>query len=121
MEKAKEKIKEEALMALAILAALGNEENEVPTIERVSEKLYELRQKGIEIGDVALRRIPGGHYSEDLENLIGHFLASGYAAERSPVKFTDSGIKLLREVVADEARVSPNVVRRAAQLLRVNL
>ncbi len=71
--------------------------------------LFELRKAGIDIGDIALRRVPGGgFYSEDIEVLIGHYLAAGYATQRSPVTLTEKGREALTEIINTERKENPS-------------
>ncbi|HXX18666.1 MAG TPA: hypothetical protein VEJ46_04635 [Candidatus Acidoferrum sp.] len=121
MEKAQATMKQEGLMALAILATINSQAQQPATIETVSERLFRLREGGVEIGEIALRRIPGGYYSEDLENLVGRYIASGYAEQRSPIKFNEAGIRLLEDVVSEQASESPDFAARAAKILGLKL
>jgi hypothetical protein len=110
-------------VAIAILGALEGEPRpaHAPEIEDISVLLYKLLEANIDIGDVNLRRVPGGFYSEDVETLVGHYLGSGYAQKMSPVRFTEKGLRLLRKIIADEKSVNPDVVRAAARVLGLNL
>ncbi len=108
-----------ASVAMAVLAALEREKQSArpQEIEDISRFLFDLYQAGIDIGDVALRRVPAGFYSKDVEILIGHYLSSGYAQKMSPVCFTEEGQKLLRETIEEEKASNSEAIRRAAQVL----
>jgi hypothetical protein len=106
-------------MAIAILAALEGKARPAhpPEIEDISGLLFKLHEADIDIGDVSLRRVPGGFYSEDIETLIGHYLGSGYAQKMSPVRFTDEGLQLLRKIIDEEKQVSQDAVNNAERIL----
>jgi hypothetical protein len=110
-------------VAIAILGAFEGEPRaaHAPEIEDISAGLFKLLEANIDIGDVNLRRVPGGFYSEDVETLVGHYLGSGYAQKMSPVRFTEKGLQLLRKIIADEKRVNPGVVQAAARALGLRL
>ena|SRR2546427_6650284 len=113
-----------ASMALAILAALERQDrarhpSEIE-IEDISKFLFKLHEARIDIGDVALRRVPGGFYSEDVENLIGHYLASGRAQQMSPVRFTPEGVDFLRKIVDNEKKTNPQAIEIATRVLALN-
>ena len=118
MEKETTTIRQEALLAAALLAALAERGSKgLPKIEDVSALLFKLRNAGIDIGEVALRRVPGGFYSEDIEALIGHYLAAGYAEQMSPVKLTDKGHRVLEEIIELERKEKPEVLKRIESVL----
>src|SRR5712692_608350 len=96
-------IRHEALLAAVIMAALSKQSSErLPDIEYISSLLFQLKNKGIDLGEIALRRVPGGFYSEDVETFIGHYLAAGYATQLSPLNLTDRGKEVLAETIAEE-------------------
>ncbi len=64
-----------------------------------------------------MRRVPGGFYSEDIETLVGHYLAAGYATQLSPVKLTDRGWQLLAETIAEERKENPSALERIEAIL----
>ncbi len=123
MPKAVETLSQEALIAIAILSAIEHPPRDpMPlSIEDISELLFKLRGKGIELGDLALRRVPEGYYSEDVEILVGHYLAAGYASKQSPVTITEAGINRLRDIIADERRSRPEAVDSATRILGLSL
>jgi hypothetical protein len=88
-----------------------------PEIEDISGLLFKLHEANIDIGDVSLRRVPGGFYSEDVETLVGHYLGSGYARKMSPVRFTEKGLELLRKIIAQEKEANRDAVENAARIL----
>jgi len=98
-------IRHEVLLAAAIMAASPKQGSDtLPSIEHISSLLFQLKKKGIDLGEIALRRVPGGFYSEDVETFIGHYLAAGYAKQFSPVELTDKGRKALAEMIAEERK-----------------
>ena len=113
-----------ASMALAILAALkqaGPAQHPAEIeIEDISGLLFKLHQHSIDIGDVALRRVPGGFYSEDVENFIGHYVASGRAEQMSPVHFTHEGLDFLQKIVDNERNSNPHAIEIATRVLAMN-
>lgn len=122
METAAISLSPRASVAMAILAALEGEHSlERPEIEDISKFLFDLHKAKIDIGDVALRSVPAGFYSEDVEILIGHFLGSGRAEKMSPVRFTSDGVSLLREIVEDEKATNSEGVQQAARIVGLRL
>lgn len=118
METAAASLSPRASVAMAILAALeGRYRSERPEIEDISRFLFDMYKANIDIGDVALRSVPSGFYSEDVETLIGQFLSSGRAQKMSPVRFTPDGLSLLREIVEDEKVSNPGGVQQAASVV----
>src|SRR6266704_5879801 len=85
-------IRQDVLLTAAIMAASLKHAS---SIEDISSLLIQLKKSGIDLGEIALRRVPGGFYSEDVETLLGHYLAAGYALQFSPVTLTDKGKELL--------------------------
>jgi hypothetical protein len=115
MEKSTSVVKHDALLAAAILAAFrGQKEAE---IEEISQKLYTLRDSGVDLGGIDLRRVPGGFYSEDLEILIGHYLDSNFAEQRNPVILKPQGFKLLHEIVEEERKQNPDGLKQIENVL----
>jgi hypothetical protein len=116
MEKQAANIRAEVLLAAAVMTALSKP---IPQrIEDISSLLFNLRNKGIDLGDIALRRVPGGgFYSEDIEALIGHYLDAGYATEKSPVKLTNKGIQALSEIIQSEREHNPVALERIEAVL----
>jgi hypothetical protein len=111
-------IRHEALLAAVIMAALSKQSSErLPDIEYISSLLFQLKNKGIDLGEIALRRVPGGFYSEDVETFIGHYLAAGYATQFSPVNLTDKGRQLLAETIAEERKDNLSAVQRIEAVL----
>jgi hypothetical protein len=77
MQSEESMIRREFLLAAAVRAAYRQStKDEKPTrIEDISRNLFSLSQSGINLGEISLKRIPGGRfYSEDVEILVGHFL-----------------------------------------------
>jgi len=111
-------IRHEALLAAAIMAALSKQNSgHLPDIEYISSLLFQLKKEGIDLGEIALRRVPGGYYSEDIETLIGHYLAAGYATQYSPVTLTDRGKQLLAETIAEERKENRAAVEQIEAVL----
>ena len=111
-------IRRDVLLAEVVNAALPKEgSDQLPSIERISFFLYELKKAGVDLGEIALRRVPGGFYSEDVETFIGHYLAAGYANQLSPVNLTETGRRMLTETIAEERKENPNVVQKVEEIL----
>lgn len=113
----------QAAIALALLSAWERRTGETgggPTIEEISRIVAQLIDGHIGVYDVRLRRVPGSLYSEDVETFIGHLLAERLATQRSPIKLTDEGERLLRTIVRLEAKGHAGTVRRAAELLALD-
>lgn len=113
-----ETIRRDVLLAEAVSAALPKQgSDELPSIERISSLLFGLKKAGIDLGEIALRRVPGGFYSEDVETFIGHYLAAGYATQFSPVNLTDKGKQVLAETIAEERKENPDLLQRIEDIL----
>jgi hypothetical protein len=112
-------IKQEVLLAAAVLAAYkkAKESQKPAKIEDIARSLFDLKQAGINLGELSLKRIPGGFYSEDVEMLIGHYLDAKFATKRSPVQLSEAGWSLLSSIIADQKRQNPNSLERVEQIL----
>ena len=101
----------EVVMACAIVAA--KHANQPVLIENVSGLFAKLRQEKIdEVGPVALRRLPNGLYSEDVEAFFGRLLAGGFAEARSPLDVTEQGLELCRELLDEESQFHPEALKK---------
>jgi hypothetical protein len=112
--------RQEVLLAAAVMSALVQRQQShegLPKIEDISSLLFKLRSAGVDLGEISLRRIPGGFYSEDIEALIGHYLAAGYADQRSPVKLTEKGRRALTEIISAEREENPSAVEQLEAVL----
>ena len=104
------------IMAAAVLDA--NRRGCPLEVEGMSKLFLDLKKKGIELGEIALRKVPGGRvYSEDAEAFVGRFLAAGYAEARSPIKFLDPGLKICQEILQKEIEGNPDNLRAAFSAL----
>jgi len=112
------RIRREVLLAAAVLAAhRQSKERQPPRIEDISKLLFELRQSGISLGEISLKRIPGGFYSEDVEILIGHYLDAKFATKRSPVQLSEQGRQLLDTIIQEERKENPNGLKQVEKVL----
>jgi hypothetical protein len=91
-----------AAMALVLHRATAHAYRNRPLVRDVSEIFFRLKQRGFRFRDIALRKIPGGFYSEDVEGFVGQLLSMGYASERSPIKLTDKGKTFCGRIVQEE-------------------
>jgi len=109
----------ETVMAMAVLdaSAVGKGLR----IEDISGLFVHLEGANVKVRDVALRSVPDGFYSEDVESFVGRFLAAGYAKARSPIRFYDSGLRVCREMVRKALRENANEVKKVAAVLRYDL
>ncbi len=107
-------IRQDVLLAAAIMAASSQRAS---TIEDISSLLLKLKQRGVDLGEIALRRVPGGFYSEDVETLLGHYLAAGYATQLSPVTLTDEGKQVLSEIISDERNENLRAIEQIEAVL----
>ncbi len=112
-------IRREVLLAAAVLAANRQQRQPrtPPRIEDISRLLFNLKQSGIELGEISLKRIPGGFYSEDIEILIGHFLDANFATRRSPVQLTEEGQNLLNSIIKQEKEENPEGLQKIEAVL----
>jgi hypothetical protein len=105
----------QAIMAEAVLDA--TRKGRKLDVEGISKLFLDLKKKGITLGEIALRKVPGGVYSEDAEAFVGRFLAAGYAEARSPIKFSDRGLEVCREIVQKELEGNLENLRAAFSAL----
>ena len=107
-------------MACAIITARHT--NEPVLIEKVSGLFAKLRQANIDdVGKVALRRLPHGLYSEDVEAFFGRLLAAGFARAFSPLEVNDEGVQLCHDLIAEENQAHPEALSKVAQVLGFDL
>jgi hypothetical protein len=110
----------ETVMACAIKIAAHT--HEPVLIEEVSGLFATLRREQIEeVGKVALRRVPHGLYSEDVEAFFGRLLASGFATARSPLTVNDQGLQLCQELIDEENQSHPDAMAKVAKALGFDL
>jgi len=107
-------IRQDVLLAAAIMAASSEHAS---SIEDISFRLFQLKKKGIDLGEIALRRVPGGFYSEDVETLLGHYLAAGYAKQLSPVELTAQGKQALSQIISDERSENLSAIEQIEAVL----
>lgn len=106
----------QAIMAAAVLNAKSK--SEPLEIEGISRLFFNLEEKGVNLGQIALRKVPGGElYSEDAEAFVGRFLAAGYAKARSPIDFSEKGIEICRGIVEKESQKNSANLTAALSLL----
>ena len=111
-------IRRDVILAEVVNAALPKHgSDQLPSIERISSLLFGLKKACIDLGEIALRRVPGGFYSEDVETFVGHYLAAGYALQFSPVTLTDRGKEVLAETIAEERKENPDLLQRIEDIL----
>jgi hypothetical protein len=104
-------------MACAIIDS--THANKPVLIEYVSGLFAKLRQEHIvEVGKVALRRLPHGLYSEDVEAFFGRLLTAGFATSYSPLKVNPEGVQLCQELVAD---ADPEALDKVVRVLGFDL
>jgi len=103
----------EAIMAIAVLGS-GTHKLE---IEQSARRFVRLKEKGVPIPPIRLRRIPGGYYSEDIEAFVGRQAAIGNADAQNPVEFYESGIEACRRILTNELARHPHEMKEVAQAL----
>jgi hypothetical protein len=106
----------QVIMAAAVVNA---KKRSVPLeIEGISRLFFDAEQKGVDLGQIALRRVPGGElYSEDAEAFVGRFLAAGYATARSPVNFSEKGIEICKGIIENESKKDSEKLKAVLGLL----
>jgi hypothetical protein len=107
-------------MACAIVSL--DRKKEPIKIETISSLFVKLRQEKVcEVGGVALRKLPNGVYSEDVEAFFGRLLAGGFATARSPLIVNEKGIHLCLELIDEERKSYPEAFEKMAQTLHFNV
>jgi hypothetical protein len=113
-------ISPETVMACAIMVKTNA--HEPVLIEEVSGLFAKLRQERIEeVGRVALRRLPRGFYSEDVEAFFGRLLAGGFAEARSPLAVNGHGVQLCLELINEEEQTHPEALAKVVRALGFDL
>jgi hypothetical protein len=106
-----------AIAAVLRRTAAGDSPNR-PFVRDVSDIFFGLRQRGLRFRDLALRKIPGGYYSEDVETFVGQLLSMGYATRRSPIKLTPEGERFCQEI-EDAVRDQGELIKLRAEVERL--
>jgi hypothetical protein len=91
-----------AAIACVVLKTTDNPPPTAPFVRDISDILFIMSQRGFNLNDLGLRKIPGGYYSEDVETFLGQLLCVGYATRRSPIRLTDEGKEFCKKIVAAE-------------------
>ena len=107
----------EAIMALAVLES----DTHKLEIEQIADRFVRLKEKGVPIPPIRLRRIPGGYYSEDIEAFVGRQAAVGNADAQNPVEFSASGVEACKRILASELKRHPDQIKQVAQALGFDL
>jgi hypothetical protein len=110
-----------AVMAMAVWDKKAKDINAQLEIEDISRLFAELREKGLEVKNVALRRVPGGLYSEDVEAFIGGLLAGGYATVSSPITIKPEGLVICEEIIARAYKKDSAGVEKVAAALNLDI
>jgi len=90
-------------------------------INKISEKLAELKNKKIDIGDITISKVASGYYSEQFDRFLGSLLVMGDATKRSPVELNPSGVELCQEIVNEACLKNRKKLEDIAQNLDLNL
>ena len=100
--------------AIAVVLAHSMEHRSVrwPYVNDISDLFFSLREMGFRFRDLGLRRIPDGYYSEDVENFVGQLLSMGYATQRSPIRLDEGGVRVCKEILANEYQRNKSEVER---------
>ena len=110
----------EVISAVAVLRA--DMQKRFLTISDISQLFVELEKAGIDVSDVALRRVPGGVYSEDVEIWLAHFCDGdfGHFGPGRIIQLFDKGRRICREIVAEEHERKPELLMRILGVLKFN-
>lgn len=108
-----------SVMALALVGAHRLKQD--IRIEDVSALFVPLRAQGLGGADVALRRVPRGVYSEDVEAFVGGLLAGNYATARSPITLYDNGVRICCEIVQKAYARDPTTFGSIAKALNLDI
>ena len=111
-----------AVMAMAVWDANAKDPNAQVQIEDISKLFAELRDKGLEVKNVALRIVPGGLYSEDVEAFIGGLLAGGYATASSPITIKKpEGLDICKEIITRAYKRDSAATEKVAAALNLDI
>ncbi len=77
------------------------------TVKGVSNILKKIKDEFDDIEGIYFKRIPGGFYSDNVEEFVGHLLLWDFAKQDSPIILTEEGEELLRENVAIAKKTDP--------------
>lgn len=105
----------EEIIAAILLSTSGS-------ISDLSKKLTELKERGIDIGFIALRRAPDGVYSEDVDQYVSYLLTFDYVRARSPtVNLSEKGKNLCAEVIKNAYKRNRDAVSKVAHVLNLDI
>jgi hypothetical protein len=89
-------------IAVALQVATTEAPKDRPYVWDISDALFALVNRGFRFKDLGLRKIPGGYYSEDVEDFVGRLLSMGYATQRSPIRLTRPGMDFCERIIQAE-------------------
>ncbi len=89
------------------------------TVEQVSRGLVELHRKGFDLGEVALRAVPGGYFSEDVSEYMGWMtcLSEAKYGSGTGLRLSRTGREILERELREAKSVDIETVRRARNTL----
>jgi hypothetical protein len=108
-------IGQDVIMAATLMVAFSTSGQ--GSVEDISSLLFKLKNAGVELGDISLRKVPGGFYSEDIAVLIRRYLAAGYAEQMSLIRLTGKGRQLLAEIIGDAREENPSALQQIEAVL----
>ncbi|MEX1063879.1 MAG: hypothetical protein WD898_00935 [Candidatus Paceibacterota bacterium] len=125
-----EKVSESRLGAVVVMATslyLAEVFSRRLSVEDLSAILHGLEEEGLDVEPVAMRRVPGGVYSENVAHWIGMLEAFGCGRADSctkPIELNSSGWQIVHEIIskertqnADFLRVSPLILKQIQRLI----
>lgn len=116
---------QKAILPAAVLAAIvegvSGLSDEERKIESLCNKIIEVKNEGLDIGRIAIRRIANGYYSEEMDRFLSFLVTFGYAEDSSPVELNNSGHEYCKRIIRSEHEKNPDGVEKLVQILSLNI
>lgn len=95
-----------AAMATLLYAAAKNRINgEVEDLSKELKELEEQKELEKELKKIKNAKVPGGYYSDDLDEYISDFLIAGLATKRSPIELNSEGIIECKNLIESAKKI----------------
>lgn len=107
-----------ATMAMLLLSA---SEGKVPNnTYALSEKIHEMKNNKMDVGDIFLSRVASGYWCNQLEQFLGSSIVAGDATTRNPIGLKESGIELYKEIIREAYPEYQTELEKISQHLKLD-
>lgn len=111
--------RENSIISLCILATL--QAKIVSTPKAIVKIIYELKEKGIDIGQIFFQRVASGYDSPSIKNAIGSYFIAGLLSNENPILITPLGLKEFKEMVYEFFQKDPETLSQIAKIIGIDL